>query len=171
MSNAESRAFFRQSGWMAFATVAGGVFNLLASMVVFKMPGTQVNTFDTALAALAIFSTPALGMQAAFAAQAAVADDPQSQRALAAMMRSALIWLGLAWALLAALCFIFSNRIAALYDLGDPVFLWIILALILLMLWIPISSGVLQGRQDFLWFGLGTLLNGAGRFIALAAAG
>ena len=153
---------------MAFAATAGGVFNLLASLVVFRMPGAQVNTFDTALAALAIFGTPALGIQAAFAAQAALADDPQRLRALAAMMRSTFAWLGLAWALLAGLSVLYSNRIAALYNLGDPIFLWIILALVLLTLWTPIFNGVLQGRQDFLWYGFGTLLNGAGRLWALA---
>ena len=95
MSNTDSRAtFFRQSGWMAFASMTGGVFNLLASMVVFKM-GVQVNTFDTALAALAILGTPALGIQAAFAAQAALAENPQQVKELSAMMRSAFVWRGL----------------------------------------------------------------------------
>ena len=171
MNSSESRAtFFRQSGWMAFASMAGGVFNLLASLVVFKMPGAQVNAYDTVLAALAIFGTPALGMQAAVAAQAAVAENPQRLKELAAMMRSAFLWLGLAWVVVAVLCFGFSERILALYNLGNPNLLWLLLALALITLWSPISNGVLQGRQDFLWFGLGILLNGAGRFVVLAAA-
>jgi len=170
MSSSESRAtFFRQSGWMAFASMAGGVFNLLASMVVFKM-GVQVNTFDTALAALAILGTPALGIQAAFAAQAAVAENDQSFKELSAMMRSAFVWLGLGWAGMAALCLGFSDRILAMYHLGSPAVLWVFLVMALITLWTPISNGVLQGRQDFLWFGLGTLLNGAGRFAVLVAA-
>ena len=170
MSHSDSRAtFFRQSGWMAFATMAGGVFNLLASLVVFKMPDAQVNAFDTALAALAIFGMPALGMQAAFAAQAAVAENAQRVKELAAMMRSAFVWLGLAWLVIAVLCFGFSGRIIAMYHLSGPSMLWVLLALALVTLWAPISNGVLQGRQDFLWFGLGTLLNGAGRFAVLLA--
>jgi O-antigen/teichoic acid export membrane protein len=171
MSSTDSRAtFFRQSGWMAFASMAGGVFNLLASLVVFKMPGAQVNAYDTVLAALAIFGTPALGMQAAFAAQAAMAENPQRLKELAAMMRSAFVWLGLLWLVMAVLCFGFSERILALYNMDNPNLLWLLLALALITLWSPISNGVLQGRQDFLWFGLGILLNGAGRFAVLAAA-
>lgn len=170
MNKAESRAtFFRQSGWMAVATVGGGVFNLLASLLVFRMPKAEVNTFDTALAALAILGAPALGMQAAFAAQAAVAESEQSLQRLAAMMRAALLWIGVGWVLLAGLSLAFTSQILHLYGLTEPVFLWIILALILITLWTPVSTGVLQGRQDFLWYGIYTLFNGAGRFLALAA--
>lgn len=170
MSTSGSRAtFFRQSGWMAFASMGGGVFNLLASLVVFKM-GAQVNAFDTALAAIAILGMPALGMQAAFAAQAAVAETPAQLSALAAMMRSAFLWIGVGWLAMAAVCFAFSNQIIQLYHLGNPAILLVFLAMLLVTWWTPISNGVLQGRQDFLWFGLGTLLNGGGRFAVLAAA-
>lgn len=170
MSNPGSRAtFFRQSGWMAFAAMGGGVFNLLASLVVFKL-GAEVNTFDTALAALAILGTPALGMQAAFASQAVMAEDQAKLRALAAMMRSAFLWIGVGWLGLAAVCFTLSGRIIQLYNLGSPTMLWVFLAMVLVTLWTPISNGVLQGRQDFLWYGIGTLLSGGGRFAVLAAA-
>lgn len=170
MSSAESRAtFFRQSGWMAFATMAGGLFNMLSTLVVFKMPDDQVNAFDAALAALAIFGTPALGMQAAFAAQASVADDPDRMKTLAATMRGAFLWLTAGWAALAGLCIVFKTRILSLYGLSQPAVLWILLALALVTLWTPVTNGTLQGRQDFLWFGLGTLLNGIGRFAVLVA--
>lgn len=169
MSDTDSRAtFFRQSGWMAFASMACGGFNLFSSLVVFKM-GAQVNTFETAVAALAIFSTPALGIQAAFASQAALADTPQRQGELAALMRSAFAWIGLAWAVAAVLGFAFSDRILAIYNLSSPDILWVWLGLALVTLWAPISTGVLQGRQDFLWFGVGTLLSGASRLGVLLA--
>lgn len=170
MSHSGSRAtFFRQSGWMAFAAMGGGVFNLLASLVVFKM-GAEVNAFDTALAALAILSMPALGVQTAFAAQAAVAESETQISSLAAMMRSAFLWIGIGWFTMAAFCFAFSNYIIQLYHLRSPTILLVFLAMLLVTWWTPISNGVLQGRQDFLWFGIGTLLNGGGRFAVLAAA-
>ena len=170
MSSAESRAtFLRQSGWMAFATMAGGLFNMLSTLIVFKMPDDQVNAFDAALAALAIFGTPALGMQAAFAAQASVADDPDRMKTLAATMRGAFLWMSAGWIALAALCVVFKTRILALYGLSEPAVLWVLLALALVTLWTPVTNGTLQGRQDFLWFGVGTLLNGAGRFAVLVA--
>lgn len=170
MSSSNSRAtFFRQSGWMAFAAMGGGVFNLLASLVVFKM-GAEVNAFDTALAALAILSMPALGVQAAFAAQAAVAESQAQVSALAAMMRSAFLWIGIVWLAMAAVCFAFSHHIIQLYHLGNSTILLVFLTMLLVTWWTPISNGVLQGRQDFLWYGVGTLLNGGGRFAVLAAA-
>ncbi len=170
MSNVESRtAFFRQSGWMALTTIGGGVFNMLASLIVFKMPGGQVNAYDTALAALAILGTPALGMQAAFAAQSAVIDDPRRLKSLAATMRATFLWLTFGWLLLAVASLPFSERILSLYGLTDPLMLWVLLALALVTLLTPIPNGVLQGKQDFLWYGLGTLLNGACRFAVLAA--
>lgn len=170
MSSSESRTkFFRQSGWMAFAAMGGGIFNLLASLVVFKM-GAEVNAFDTALAALAILGMPALGIQAAFATQAAVADRQDQINALAATMRSAYWWIGVGWLALSGLCLVFSDQLIRLYNLNNPTVLWVFLAMVLVTVWSPIPNGVLQGRQDFLWFGAGTLLNGAGRFAALAAA-
>jgi O-antigen/teichoic acid export membrane protein len=170
MSHSDSRAtFFRQSGWMAFAAMGGGVFNLLASLVVFKM-GAEVNAFDTALAALAILGMPALGIQAAFATQAAVAERQDQIDTLAATMRSTYWWIGCGWLVVSGLCFAFSDQIMRLYNLNNPAVLWVFLAMVLVTLWSPIPNGVLQGRQDFLWFGAGTLLNGAGRFAALAAA-
>jgi O-antigen/teichoic acid export membrane protein len=133
------------------------------------MPNDQVNAFDTALAALAIFGMPALGMQAAFAAQASVADDPERAKTLGATMRGAFLWLTAGWAIVAGLCFFFKDGILSLYGLSHPAFLWVLLALALVTLWTPVTNGTLQGRQDFLWFGLGTLLNGVGRLAVLVA--
>jgi len=108
-------------------------------------------------------------VEAACGAEGAVSEGAQRVKELGAMMRSAFVWIGLGWIVVAALCFGFSDRITAMYNLSDPHMLWVLLGLALVTLWTPISNGVLQGRQDFLWFGLGTLLNGAGRFTVLLA--
>lgn len=154
---------------MAIATVAGGLFNMLSSLIAFRMPGGQVNVFDTAQAALALFGIPALGVQAAFASLAANADAPGREPVLAATMRATFLWLGLVWAVLAAGCFLAQDRLLALYGLSHPALLWVVVGIALVTLWTPVTNGILQGRQDFLWFGLGTLLNGLGRFAVLAA--
>lgn len=168
MSQSETRAtFFRQSGWMALATIAGGAFNMFSGLIAFHMPDAQVNIFDTALAMLSILGIPALGMQAAFAAQAATADNPAQVRNLAAMMRGSFAWLGAGWLAFVVLCVMMQNRILALYGISQPALLWVTLGIALVVLWTPVTNGVLQGRQDFLWFGWGTLLNGLGRFVVL----
>ena len=42
------------------------------------------------------------------------------------------------------------------------------LAVVLMNLWMPVFSGVLQGRQDFFWLGWAAIVSGVGR-IAVAA--
>ena len=42
------------------------------------------------------------------------------------------------------------------------------LPLLLVSLWLPMFSGVVQGRQDFFWLGWMQIFGGAGRFIAAA---
>jgi O-antigen/teichoic acid export membrane protein len=46
--------------------------------------------------------------------------------------------------------------------------LWVTLAVVLMNLWMPMFSGVLQGRQDFFWLGWAAIVSGFGR-LAVAA--
>lgn len=164
-----SRAvFFKQSGWMATAALLGGVLNMASNFVAQRMPEGQFNIFDTALSALGILAIPAVGVQAAFAAQAAAADSDEQRRSLAAAMRGVLSWLGVVWAALAVVCVLWSERLTAAYNLSQPGMLWLLLFICLVTLVTPVPSGVLQGRQDFAWFGAATLMNGLGRFVVLA---
>jgi O-antigen/teichoic acid export membrane protein len=45
----------------------------------------------------------------------------------------------------------------------NPTALWVTMVVILLSLWLPLFSGVLQGRQNVLWLGGSMILNGVGR--------
>ena len=102
MSASEGRAaFFKQSGWMTLAALLSGAFNMASTFVAQRMPDGQFNIFDTALSALGVLTIPALGMQAAFAAQAAGAESGNRLGELAATMRRALGLLGLIWLALA----------------------------------------------------------------------
>lgn len=168
MSATDTRAtFFRQSGWMALTALLGGAFNMGANFVAQRMPGGQFNVFDTALSALGILTIPALGMQAAFAAQAAGAETDSQRRDLGAAMRGALLLLAALWIALAAWWLLRRDAIMAAYQLSPPVMLWVLLLIVLVTLLTPVPTGVLQGHQDFFWFGWATLLNGAGRFAVL----
>ena len=163
-----SRAtFFRQSSWMAVATLVGGGFNMASNFVAQRMPEGQFNIFDTGLSALGILGIPAIGMQAAFAAQAAGADSEERQRELAAAMRGALGVLALVWVAVAAWSLVRQDQIMAAYKLTQPAMLWLLLFICLVALLTPVPGGTLQGRQDFLWFGSAMLLNGVGRFVVL----
>lgn len=152
---------------MALAAVLGGVFNMAANFVAQRMPEGQFNIFNTALSALGILGIPALGMQAAFAAQAAGADSDERRRELTATMRGAVALLGIVWLLLAGWWLLRQEQIMAAYNLTQPAMLWTLLFILLVTLLTPIPLGTLQGRQDFLVFGWSTLLNGVGRCIVL----
>jgi O-antigen/teichoic acid export membrane protein len=45
--------------------------------------------------------------------------------------------------------------------------LWVTVCAGLFMLWSPVFSGVLQGQQNFLWFGLSGVAGGVGRFLGI----
>ena len=152
---------------MAMAAMGGGAFNMASFFVAQRMPQGQFNIFDTALSALGILAIPALGMQASFAAQAAGTDSGSSRRELTAAARVALGVLSALWLVLAGWWLIRQKQIMGAYNLSQPAMLWVLLCIWLMALLTPVPSGVLQGRQDFLWFGWATLLNGVGRFTVL----
>ncbi len=168
MSAPDSRAtFFRQSGWMALAALLGGVFNMASAFVGQRMAGGEYNIFETALSALGILSIPALGMQAAFAAQTAGADTPERRHQLGATLRGAIVILTTLWLGLAAWWLARADVIMKEFKLTQPAMLWVLLLIVLVNLWSPVFNGVLQGRQNFLWFGWAVLLNGVGRLVVL----
>ena len=171
MSDSSARnTFFRQSGWMTLAVMAGGAFNMASNFVAQRMePRGQFNEFDTALSALGILAIPAIGMQAAFAAQAAVADSDAARRTLTSTMRGALGLMAGLWLLLVVWWLVRREQVVEAYNLSHPATLWLVLLSGLTAMLSPIPMGVLQGRQDFFWFGWATLLNGLGRFVVLFA--
>lgn len=170
MSDSSARkTFFRQGGWMTFAVMAGGVFNMGSNIVAQRMPAGQLNEFGSALSALGLMAIPALGLQASFASQAAVADTDEDRRRLGHTMSGAMALMAVVWLLLAGWWVLRHDHMMQAYHLSHPASLWLVLFTGLTALLTPVPMGVLQGRQDFLWFGAATLLNGLGRFVVLLA--
>ena len=88
MSQATHRAaFFRQSGWMMLATVAGGVFMYAVHMIAKQMPKEEYGVFTTLLQIVTLMGIPAVGLQTVFAQQAAAALTEEHDRALAGVLR------------------------------------------------------------------------------------
>jgi O-antigen/teichoic acid export membrane protein len=72
------------------------------------------------------------------------------------------------WLVVALFVLAFQNRIMAGWGLTSATTLWVTLAALLMNLWMPLFSGVLQGRQDFFWLGWAAIVSGFGR-LAVAA--
>jgi O-antigen/teichoic acid export membrane protein len=160
--------FFRQSGWMMFATLLSGVFMFGVHPFSKKIPESEYGVLGTLLAALNCLGIPALGLQMVFAQQTAAALTDEQKRALAGTARRVLFGTFVLWAVTAALVFTFHQPILERWKIVNPWALWLILLVGLGAVWQPVFGGILQGHQNFLWFGWASILNGAGRFTAVA---
>jgi O-antigen/teichoic acid export membrane protein len=157
-------AFFRQSGWLMIATIAGGAMTFGVHFLTKSdsVPKSQYAAFGTLLMVVACL--PTMPLQMIFAQQSALALATGRERQLAGMIRLAWLWTFIVWLFGAASVFVFQKKIVAGWHLPDATGLWVTLLLLLFSLWVPLFSGVLQGRQDFFWLGWSTILGGVGRF-------
>jgi O-antigen/teichoic acid export membrane protein len=160
--------FFRQSGWMVMATVAGGFFMSAVHVVVNKpMTESEYAVFFALLRVFLLMGFPAGGLQVVFAQQAAAAVSEREEQRLAQTTRSVLRAAFLIWLGIAALVFLFRGQILALLKIANPAALWVTVLLGLASLWAPVLRGLLQGRQNFAGLGWVLILDGVGRFTAI----
>ncbi|MCL5098970.1 MAG: hypothetical protein M1608_15830, partial [Candidatus Omnitrophica bacterium] len=161
-------AFFRQSGWMMFATVVGGVLMWAVHKIAAQLPIAEYGIFTTLLQILNLMGIPAAGLQTVFAQQAAAAVTEERQRQLAGTLFGVLRGTFLIWLCIAVVSLIFKRDLLIQLKIDNPSALWITVFIGLAALWFPIVQGLLQGRQDFLWMGWSLIANGAGRFLSVA---
>jgi O-antigen/teichoic acid export membrane protein len=158
---AERAAFFRQGGWMMVATVLGGAMTWAVHLLNVKIPAAEYGTLGTLFAIVNLI--PTMPLQMVFAQQTALAQATGGEAMLSGLIRR--FWLGIlvVWAVGSAGVWCFHADLTASWHLANPVALPGLLIVILFSLWWPVLAGVLQGRQDFLWLGGCTILNGTGR--------
>jgi len=160
-----SQSFFRQLGWVFVASTAGGLFNSSVHFYARLMSTEQYGLFGVFLQSLLPqLAIPALGIQAAFVQLSAAAITPEREAELAAAVRRVTLVLVALWGVAVVFVTAFSGRLLEIYKLGSTSALVILMATVLASLLLPVFNGIIQGRQDFLWFGWLTLLGGFGRF-------
>ena len=159
-------AFFRQSGWLMIANIAGGALTWGVHFLSKSIPESEYAAFGTLLMVVACL--PTMPLQMIFAQQSALALATGRTRQLSGLIRLAWLWTFLVWALGAVIVLFFQKQIVAGWHLPDALGVWVTLPLILAALWVPMFSGVLQGRQDFFWFGWSVICGGTGRFLGAA---
>ena len=108
---------------------------------------------------------PALGLQMVFAQQSAAAITGHHEHELAATVRAVLLWTFCVWLATAVAAVIYHNQWIAALKISNPLALWLTVAAGLVMVWLQLFWGLLQGRQNFLWYGWSTIFNGIGRVI------
>jgi O-antigen/teichoic acid export membrane protein len=157
-------AFFRQSGWLMIAAIAGGAMTWGVHFLNKEIPDSEYSAFGVLL--MVAGCLPTMPLQMVFAQQAAQALATGRERQLAGMIRMAWLWTFIVWALAAGAIFIFHGQIVQRWQLPGAAGIWVTLPLLLASLWMPMFSGVLQGRQDFFWLGWAAIFAGVGRFAA-----
>ena len=159
-------SFFRQSGWMMIATIAGGMFMTAVHVLSHAMPKGDYGQFGAFLS-VAMF-IPAMPLQMVLAEQTARARALHREHELSGLIRAT--WLGtfLIWLVVVGVVLLFQSSIMAQWKITNPAALWLTLPVLLFTVWLPMFSGILQGQQNFLYLGWSQMSQGVGR-LAVAA--
>ena len=160
-ATAQHASFFRQSGWLMFATIAGGLFMTAVHFLSKAIPEAEYGQFGTFLA-VAMF-IPAMPLQMVVAQQTAQALALHREHELSGLIRAA--WLGtfLVWLVGVGIVFLFQGTILQQWKISNPMALWLTMPVLLFTVWLPMFYGVLQGQQSFFWMGWSMMANGVGR--------
>jgi O-antigen/teichoic acid export membrane protein len=165
---AHRASFFRQSGWLMIATVAGGLFMLAMHLLSHAIPKGEYGQFGVFLA-VAMF-IPAMPLQMVMAQQTARSRALHREHELSGLIRAA--WLGtfVIWLVVVGVVLLFQHSIMAQWNITNPAAIWLTLPVLLFTVWLPMFYGVLQGQQNFLWLGWSMMANGLGRMGIAAVA-
>src|SRR5262245_21930031 len=130
MSSDSKSAFFRQSGWMLFATLASGVFMFAVHPAYVPFLGEKAyGDFQAILSMLNVMVIPGLGLQTVFAQQTAGATSSEERDRLTATVHTLLRWTFFLWLVMAATALIFQGQILDRLKIPDALALWITVTL------------------------------------------
>ncbi len=166
-ANADKRAFFRQSGWMMFASLAGGVFMFAVHFFSDKIGDAEYGIFGTLLSMLYFIGIPAVSFQMVFTRQTAFAMTESQQRGLKRTVRTVGLWVLVLWVALAGGTLLCQHVILKAFQISMAA-LWVTIGIAAVTMFKPIFFGVVQGKQDFFWLGWASILSGVGRFTLVA---
>jgi O-antigen/teichoic acid export membrane protein len=153
--------FFRQSGWLMIANVGSGILMWAVHLLSKFIPESEYGQFGVFLAVA--MCIPNMPLQMAMAHQTALTLANQRERQLAGMIRMVLLGTFILWLIGCGVVFCFHGALIGHWKITHAAALWLILPVMLLSLWFPLFTGVLQGQQNFLWMGWAAILNGVGR--------
>lgn len=164
------KSFFRQSGWMVISTFLMGVCMLGIHPLCKRLSNAEYEIALTMLSILQLMSIPAGALQMAFARQTSAAITDDEQKELAGAFHGIMKLGTVAWLLFFLFVALRMDWILATLRLTNPAGVWCTCAAGLTLFWWAMAIGVVQGRQNFLWYGFASIFNGFGRIgVALLA--
>lgn len=154
---------------MVIATLGGGLFMTAVHTVAGKkMLPDEYSAFYALLRFFLWMAIPAAGLQNVFAQQAAAALTDEKERQLAQTTRSVLRAMFIFWLATSLIILIGSRQVLSVLRVGNPTALWFAIVIGLTTIWVPIFKGLLQGKHHFAGFGWMQIVDGVGRFAAVA---
>jgi O-antigen/teichoic acid export membrane protein len=167
-ASAHRSSFFRQSGWLMIANIAGGALMWAVHFLTGFLKKGQYGDFGAFLAFLMLL--PNIPLQMTLTQQTAKALARNTQHELSAVIRMFLLGSAALWLVGSLIVVCFQNSILAHLKMTEPSGLWLTLVIVLFALWLPMFWGMLQGQQNFLWMGWSMMINGIGRLGIAAVA-
>jgi O-antigen/teichoic acid export membrane protein len=167
-SKHHTATFFRQSGWLMIANIGGGLLMYVVHFLAKKTGPEEYGIFGAFLAM--IMCIPTIPLQMVLAHQTAQALATGRQRELAGVFRVLWLLITLLWVAGLVVAIALQGHILERWHVTNPAALWVTVPVVLLAMWQPVFSGVLQGQQNFLWLGWSMLANGIGRMVFAAVA-
>ncbi len=160
--------FFRQSGWLMIANIAGGILMWAVHLLNRIIPEGEYGSFGAFLAVVMVL--PTIPLQMVMAQQTAKSLALHTEAQLSGLIR--LVWwaTSIIWLAGAVVVLLLQHSILERWHMTDPVALWVTLPIVLLSLLGPVLLGVLQGQQNFFWVGWSALANGMVRLTVAALA-
>jgi O-antigen/teichoic acid export membrane protein len=166
--SSQRSTFFRQSGWLMIANIAGGTLMWAVHLLNKFLPSGQYGDFGVFLAALML--VPNIPLQMTLTQQTARGLANDTKRQLSGILRLFLLISGLIWLVLALTVLCFQREILAHLKMTNSTGLWITVVIALITIWLPMFWGMLQGQQNFFWLGWSMMGNSIGRLSAAAVA-
>jgi O-antigen/teichoic acid export membrane protein len=159
-------SFFRQSGWLMIANIGGGMMMWAVHFLSRPIGAQEYGIFGVLLAVVML--VPNMPLTMVLAHQTAQGLARRKERELSGMIRLALMGTFALWLVGAVIVALFHHQILTKWQITNSLGLWLTLLAVLGALWQPIFWGVLQGAQNFLWWGWSMIINGIGRFVIAA---
>ena len=145
-------------------TVGGAVMYAVHPIVARHVPKDEYGAFTTLLQVVAMMGIPAAGLAPVFAQQAAAAVTGAQQRAVISTFHGVCRAIFFIWLTMAVGLLIFYKPALASLQMDNPAALAATVAVGLVAMLMPVLTGLLQGRQNFIWLGWINIITAIGRF-------
>lgn len=139
-------------------TIFAGFMSLSVHFLNKVIPENEYSNFGVLL--MVATCIPTMPLQMVFAQQAASTLASNRERQLAGMIRHGWFWTFALWLIAAVPVVLFRGKIVQGWHLANSLPLFVTLGVVLASMWLPLFSGVLQGRQDFFWLGWSFVFGG-----------